>query len=938
MSLSATSTSRLRRQQRLQQSSSPIKQRQSGGNGRHRNRHRSNESGVNNTSLITQEFQSFLSPHAVVTPVNSPNTSFTTSPDAFPSRSTNYDSPRFTSTHLSTYSTISSPSLASDIRSPSTERTSKNSSFLDDDDMPMDEIMGSLKSHSPSAYNDNNKWPTTDRMIGAVSNRPPTGSRNVLYNNENGLQLHNQSHSSDEISSLGEAEEGGGSLNRLANAIRNRFVERPSNLSTDEKALWDIVQSVLASTRAELNSKRRQVEHRYQDVTNKYEKLRHREKKLQKQLQSDGEDKVYRREQGEESNLAFRAIQRVLADVTTERDVLVEKLTNELKQSQSEKEKLLTLKHKMPSMVDEDAETDTILHNTDSSMQELQRNLALIENDRDELRKELDGKNSRLSDTEQALKSALVQINQEAGESKNLVNELEQSKVEIATLQAQHRQLSGDSKTKRTIFGSLKDASQDNVEGVADVEEEMLSLRKELKKKASSLETSKMIIASLEKANGTTTFDLRSKLKEKEEEFCSLQLSHDINKRTLDSLATELRELQCLQGDVDVREMRNIELSARHRGLATILERNVKALRSAAVMHEATGDEQSVDKISSIVSETFTALKNALEHSAELSKGNDGCPGMDTPDLGGAGRTIESESVEGLKHVLGRKTRSINQLEDTLRKRTEETKKFKSEIDRELRKKEEETDRLYSEIHTLKDQCKTNNEILAKKGRELQVLRDSLKVDDGVGYISGDDGSDFDDTVVEIDPVLSNVTLTSSRYGSPQAEAIATLLSQTGNGIETEIEVQKVPSEDEINVLREELQILKEEKDGKTKQLEAEKESLANAKMIISSLEKANKSMMEDLRARLQDSNTAIASLLEKSMEHKQSSSKLRAEVEQVKIQKEDCQLKQNATISKLQDENLTVSKKIEAKEREIGDLRSALAKHGEEIPQITDI
>jgi hypothetical protein len=50
--------------------------------------------------------------------------------------------------------------------------------------------------------------------------------------------------------------------------------------------------------------------------------------------------------------------------------------------------------------------------------------------------------------------------------------------------------------------------------------------------------------------------------------------------------------------------------------------------------------------------------------------------------------------------------------------------------------------------------------------------------------------------------------------------------------------------------------------------LKAEKDSLANAKMIIASLEEASKSMMEDKQSKLKDNNIAIASLLDKSLEN----------------------------------------------------------------------
>jgi hypothetical protein len=87
----------------------------------------------------------------------------------------------------------------------------------------------------------------------------------------------------------------------------------------------------------------------------------------------------------------------------------------------------------------------------------------------------------------------------------------------------------------------------------------------------------------------------------------------------------------------------------------------------------------------------------------------------------------------------------------------------------------------------------------------------------------------------------------------------------------------------EMEVLKAELVKSKSEYEKVQRQLKVEKESLSNAKMIISSLERASKSMMEDLRARLQDSNTAIASLLEKSLESERISAKLRMELDALK-------------------------------------------------------
>jgi chromosome segregation ATPase len=187
------------------------------------------------------------------------------------------------------------------------------------------------------------------------------------------------------------------------------------------------------------------------------------------------------------------------------------------------------------------------------------------------------------------------------------------------------------------------------------------------------------------------------------------------------------------------------------------------------------------------------------------------------------------------------------------------------------------------EVYALKEQCYTNMEVLAKKERELVVLRDSLKVDDSVGYIS-DDGSDATESDVDETPLSPAPPI--FKYGPSQAEALATLLAQSSAVCGTKSSLS-TEAANELQVLKHELHQARSELERYRKQLKTEKESLVNAKMIISSLEKANKSIMDDLRARLQDSNTAITSLLEKSIENEKATSRLRDEVEVLRKEKE---------------------------------------------------
>ena len=186
----------------------------------------------------------------------------------------------------------------------------------------------------------------------------------------------------------------------------------------------------------------------------------------------------------------------------------------------------------------------------------------------------------------------------------------------------------------------------------------------------------------------------------------------------------------------------------------------------------------------------------------------------------------------------------------------------------------------------LRIQCNTNMELLSKKERELAVLRDSLKVeDDDVGYIS-DDASDIDDEEEDAVTSTANHSLATLKYTPSQAEAIASLLAHgRGSHIETMIPSGQASDMDKVRLELSESRLSAEKSQ---KELKTEKESLANAKMIISSLEKANKSMMEDLRSRLQESNSAIASLLEKSAESEKKTRTLELELEAFRNEKED--------------------------------------------------
>jgi len=665
-------------------------------------------------------------------------------------------------------------------------------------------------------------------------------------------------------------------LHRMTHALQQQ--NRPAQMTADEKFLWDAVQALLCQNNSNncnaaatciSSSSGSYWEHKYEQREAEWI------------------------EQQKEHDRALRAIQRVLADVTTERDQTILKLQEELEQSHEQRD-------------------DTIWKLT-QKLKEMQQEMNKLKEKDGDADKDVVGNNNNIDDASPKLFEILKQQLQKLKESNvSLQEQLQQQPSQKKNTEDQDE--NGPDKTT-----SLLDLQQDNEQKAKHIQElkELLQtlqsenehtrdseknneadegLRKEMEEKAKSLENARMIIMSLENANGSLARELRAKLKEKEEELANLTSTSAERKRTLESLATELRGLQ--------RQQQKPRLSqkqmATQKALCQLLERNVKALRQAAVQHEARNDQSSVDQISQIVSETFTSLKHNLEswetylRSTELS---------------------DQQEV----YIVG----NDPHIEACLVAKEEESNALRKELEQAKTESRNAVARLQREVQGLKEQLASNMELLAKKGRELTVLRDSLNLDDnGVGYIS-DDGTDGEEAETEeVKSSISSCTGSLVRGGP-----------SVGSRNPSAAEMSDATAA-EIQMLKNEIIGLQKEQEAKTADLKSEKESLANAKMIISSLEKANKSMLEDLRSRLQDSNTAIASLLEKSMEHEKTIESLRMELEAVKEEREKEEQESKAQVAKLRDESLVFSMRLAAKDREVEELQSSLAQYeGPEVP-----
>ena len=280
--------------------------------------------------------------------------------------------------------------------------------------------------------------------------------------------------------------------------------------------------------------------------------------------------------------------------------------------------------------------------------------------------------------------------------------------------------------------------------------------------------------------------------------------------------------------------------------------------------------------VSSVVEKSLTILEEG-DNSAAADNG-------ESDELNTSGEMDSlRKKVEGLSEEkdaaivrlnqdLVKKNAALHNLDDQLNLQKEESNRLRQELVNAREEMRQALSESQFEIQRLTDDFTMANEQLTKKEKELSVLKESLN-EPSTGYISDDD--DFDDD--EDDGVTGIVPTDAAELQatiSAEAENLQLLLKQA----------QQVGSSS-TSTTNERLKALEEEvrlqQDLAAKQMKQKDDALANAKMIISSLEQSNKSMLEDLRNRLHDSYTAIVSLLSKNQN-------LEGEVKNLKTRRED--------------------------------------------------
>jgi hypothetical protein len=857
-----------------------------------------------------------------------------------------------------------------------------------DEDMPMDERMDRRKDK-----------PHDNSIDFSVRSRRSVGSADA--DSTTYLSVTPTKEVSDIVSNMSfelcQGKESKG-IGRMIDALNNGSNSRPGQLNREECILWDAIQTAMVNDRNENLAKRRSLERSLQEATTKLKQITARETELELELtkskcecgdlehkytmalaenrvlvghkkkgdgvdddEVDGVDKVQQqleslerklqekdallKQHQDDHNAEVRAIQRVLADVTTDKVKLQELLAEMEKTGPSGQQTVTTEKSEFPQR-NTVAEAAVPAGGVDAKIQAL-------EEEKSNAVRELEKKTKQLQTLERELKVTKTQIHGVVEEKKKLSSEVATAKSETEHLKSKIGELESEVSTQKQLCEELqgqvelltkarddavreaaevgKEAKAAMVEQISrvldppkpeldhpkpesssshdeDAEEipqdecvdtksigskdEIEILKKNLSETNSSLENAKKIIASLESANGSLALDLRAKLKAKEEELSMVQKESEERKRRLDSLATELRDLQRKQGDIEEADRRTKAQLMRQKALVGHLQASLSDLQAAVVVHESSVsaesgalDKSSIEEISEILADTLHAVKVTLEMAEEFIEDADDVSAVNTDaELSSeVGRHVDAiirndreAAAKELRFQLDQKRIAVRRLEEALKKQNEEMKKMRSQYEGRGRGQGETEDQLRAEIERLRQQQQTNMEVLAKKERELSVLRSSLKVDDNdAGYISDDASDDEEGGEASVTPPPEL-----SSYGPAEAEALATILSQTSGGIDSPGKSR------DLETLKNELLKSLKERETASRELQAERESLANAKLIISSLEKANKGMMEDLRSRLQDSNTAIASLLDKSMDHEKSAEMLKQEVEKLKQEK----------------------------------------------------
>lgn len=531
---------------------------------------------------------------------------------------------------------------------------------------------------------------------------------------------------------------------------------------------------------------------------------------------------------------SITAIQRVLADLSAE--------SEEMKQSFESQIKMLTDENVLLKKKDRDVsssmsnagsvwikENELIaLRAKASEVDEMQKTLEATETLNQKNLVTLDANASLI----QKLQEQLRQLNADEMLVTDLKLEVEQLRSMNGCLEKENEKLK-DTSTLTEIYERdtlIDDLKRENDELSGKISE----MGKELEKGFDSSTANEVLTAA------KVAHAREQKLEEELREIRKLLENAISSKSALkDRLENQIQELtqQKLDAESKLRNLRVEIIDMKEEKLAfktRIKEAETSLERANRIMYliQETSDSEGLNT-SGAISDLKAQLKEQQDlHSQLLSTGDhETC--MIVQSLRGKVHTIQCLLETGILGVAGNlpigkfdlsedKSHTEYLLEQSLICQRAENDRIKKR----MKDLEAEINTLTEQLVVLKSELDLKSERLAEKENELSKLVKRLK-DVESGYIS--DGSDDEHE-------------------------------------------ENVPKSDSDH-----LKELRAAKESAEKEAKEARENLANAKMIIASLEESNKKMNGDLRSRLHDSNAAIVSLLDQNAKYEQETQELKA-------------------------------------------------------------
>ncbi len=615
----------------------------------------------------------------------------------------------------------------------------------------------------------------------------------------------------------------------------------------------------------------------------------------------------------QESDKAIAAIQRVMADGAARHESVLEEYELKIKTMSNEN---ALLKKKLDPTYDasgSEAATVTVkqedwdIVNKDAKRcVGLEEEIANVKNDLDEART----RNDELEVDLEASKEELRDLHEKLDESKSIINQLE------LQVTAQFEDLEAENADMSALIDDMKDElkqKQDSHEKMLPemIEQErtisaLISEKEKMEEKISFLEDE---VALFKEQSSTATEVLRTaknvhvREQKLEDELSDLRVLFEkeiagkaVLRKEISSLKLQQTKLKTLRMEVIEMKEEKLALKTRVREVETLLERSNRIM---SLMQETSDAEGTA-------CQAIVDLKDQLREEQELHNELRRCCdkyGLTVIDklsqkahttlclleTGVLGVTGDSNATAMAMFDFSKDASPKEQLlEKSLMIQRTENERIRKNIAEINSARDDESDSLKTQIKIIKADLETKLEVLKKKEQaindmqglldkkeeEIINLQENLK-DTTLGYISGDDSDCEDDEEGLSSPTNLNVS----------------------------VHVSKKSADEEIAKMCQELQEAKDEAEREAKE---KAESLANAKMIISSIETSNKKMVSDLKSRLHDSNAAIVSLLDQAAKREKDSAQMKAEIEHLRTAKREIEAQLDLLSSTVQENEIT--------------------------------